>query len=227
MILRRSISIVILTTLSVVSLLLLLLTALSYPMRTTGLPALGLTETWARHEMLQDQNLPSMTKTLGIFYDINCSDENRLFIHLYRGYVSVAYHSRLDKNYDLVRRNVYIRGVRLKRYEFSGRDSRFGPGVYYARVLSIRSPLWIPFLAFSMAPLIALARLSLKRRWNPVHCGSCDYNLTGNISGICPECGTPIADEVKAALKQMKELAVPERDQNVGRPPSSFGGGCY
>lgn len=24
------------------------------------------------------------------------------------------------------------------------------------------------------------------------HCRNCSYNLTGNISGICPECGTPI-----------------------------------
>lgn len=25
-----------------------------------------------------------------------------------------------------------------------------------------------------------------------IECPHCDYNLTGNISGICPECGTPI-----------------------------------
>ena len=25
------------------------------------------------------------------------------------------------------------------------------------------------------------------------HCTNCDYNLTGNTSGICPECGTPIS----------------------------------
>lgn len=24
---------------------------------------------------------------------------------------------------------------------------------------------------------------------NPRHCGRCDYDLTGNISGVCPECG--------------------------------------
>jgi hypothetical protein len=24
-------------------------------------------------------------------------------------------------------------------------------------------------------------------------CRQCEYNLTGNLSGICPECGTPIA----------------------------------
>lgn len=26
------------------------------------------------------------------------------------------------------------------------------------------------------------------------HCRVCQYNLTGNLSGICPECGTPIPD---------------------------------
>jgi len=26
----------------------------------------------------------------------------------------------------------------------------------------------------------------------PGHCVECDYDLTGNVSGICPECGTPI-----------------------------------
>jgi lysylphosphatidylglycerol synthetase-like protein (DUF2156 family) len=25
------------------------------------------------------------------------------------------------------------------------------------------------------------------------YCTSCGYNLTGNVSGICPECGTPVA----------------------------------
>jgi hypothetical protein len=24
---------------------------------------------------------------------------------------------------------------------------------------------------------------------NPRHCGQCDYDLTGNVSGVCPECG--------------------------------------
>ena len=28
------------------------------------------------------------------------------------------------------------------------------------------------------------------RRIPPGHCRSCSYNLTGNVSGICPECGT-------------------------------------
>jgi hypothetical protein len=24
------------------------------------------------------------------------------------------------------------------------------------------------------------------------HCVGCGYNLTGNVSGVCPECGTPL-----------------------------------
>ena len=33
-------------------------------------------------------------------------------------------------------------------------------------------------------------RQSRSRR--PEACGNCDYDLTGNESGVCPECGTPI-----------------------------------
>ena len=28
---------------------------------------------------------------------------------------------------------------------------------------------------------------------SPFCCKSCGYNLTGNQSGVCPECGTPIS----------------------------------
>jgi hypothetical protein len=30
------------------------------------------------------------------------------------------------------------------------------------------------------------------RRIPPGHCQSCGYNLRGNVSGVCPECGTPV-----------------------------------
>lgn len=31
-------------------------------------------------------------------------------------------------------------------------------------------------------------------------CPACRYNLTGNMSGICPECGAPMADDLKERL---------------------------
>ena len=32
----------------------------------------------------------------------------------------------------------------------------------------------------------------LPRRHRPGHCSKCDYDLTGNVSGRCPECGTKV-----------------------------------
>jgi predicted amidophosphoribosyltransferase len=34
-----------------------------------------------------------------------------------------------------------------------------------------------------------------RRRIPPGHCQKCGYDLTGNVSGICPECGTPVERE--------------------------------
>jgi len=39
----------------------------------------------------------------------------------------------------------------------------------------------------------------LDRRIPTGHCQKCGYNLTGNVSGVCPECGTPIKREGKPA----------------------------
>ncbi|UCE59327.1 MAG: hypothetical protein JSU63_18025 [Phycisphaerales bacterium] len=52
-------------------------------------------------------------------------------------------------------------------------------------------PLWMPFTLFATYPGIALIRGRL-RRWQRRRkglCVSCGYNLTGNESGVCPECG--------------------------------------
>jgi hypothetical protein len=59
--------------------------------------------------------------------------------------------------------------------------------------LSIEVPLWIPFVSFAI-PTAFLWYLD-RRRTQPGNCSICNYNLTGNTSGICPECGTPIAEK--------------------------------
>ena len=57
-------------------------------------------------------------------------------------------------------------------------------------------PYW--FLALLTAFLLGCMGWRLSRQiWNkwrypPNHCRTCGYNLTGNISGVCPECGTSI-----------------------------------
>ncbi len=54
-------------------------------------------------------------------------------------------------------------------------------------------PLWVPFVPC----LILTAVLWLRRgRVGSGFCRRCGYDLTGNISGRCPECGTSTANAV-------------------------------
>lgn len=47
-------------------------------------------------------------------------------------------------------------------------------------------PLWAPFA------ILALLAIALWRREHLAgHCRDCGYDLTGNTSGVCPECGRP------------------------------------
>ena len=50
-------------------------------------------------------------------------------------------------------------------------------------------PLWTPFLACLVPSLIGWFR---NRKPPPGHCQDCSYDLTGNVSGVCPECGAKI-----------------------------------
>ena len=57
-------------------------------------------------------------------------------------------------------------------------------------IRAIVVPLWIPFLLV-VAPTTYLWYRD-RRRPPPGHCRSCHYNLTGNVSGVCPECGEKV-----------------------------------
>lgn len=49
-------------------------------------------------------------------------------------------------------------------------------------------PLWIPLVP----PLLLI--LALRRQNLPGSCRRCGYDLTGNVSGRCPECGTAVTE---------------------------------
>ena len=51
--------------------------------------------------------------------------------------------------------------------------------------------LWV--LLLSMLPVLRVVLYAIRRRPVPGGCTICGYNLTGNTSGVCPECGTRIA----------------------------------
>ena len=64
------------------------------------------------------------------------------------------------------------------------------PSHSLSRSLSLfRLPLWLPFVVIAVPTAFLWYR---DRRWRfPLgHCIKCGYNLTGNTTGICPECGS-------------------------------------
>ena len=51
-------------------------------------------------------------------------------------------------------------------------------------------PFWLIMLALSVAPCLAYLRRRRNRRLKASNlCRACGYDLTGNVSGVCPECG--------------------------------------
>ena len=63
------------------------------------------------------------------------------------------------------------------------------PGAIRPIMRVAMAPHWFLAALGGVLPALKLARLL--RRPRPGHCRRCGYDLTGNISGTCPECGTP------------------------------------
>lgn len=62
-----------------------------------------------------------------------------------------------------------------------------------ARVLSILQMVAVVLILGTPAFGYVWSRLYMRwhdKRHPPDHCQKCGYDLTGNISGTCPECGT-------------------------------------
>ncbi len=55
-------------------------------------------------------------------------------------------------------------------------------------------PLWMPFLLFAGAAVFFGGTATFP----PGHCRHCGYNLAGNISGVCPECGKRVTRSARS-----------------------------
>jgi hypothetical protein len=54
-------------------------------------------------------------------------------------------------------------------------------------------PIWPATACFAILPTTCLWSIRKRRfRLSMGHCLNCNHNLTGNTSGVCPECGTAI-----------------------------------
>jgi hypothetical protein len=67
-----------------------------------------------------------------------------------------------------------------------------GGGTRSVRQRLLVVPAWQASAALGAVPhALGARRLArfIRRRPGPGHCPSCGYDLTGNVSGVCPECG--------------------------------------
>ena len=59
-------------------------------------------------------------------------------------------------------------------------------------------PFWLIIAVFSPFAFLQWRRTYLDRRL-PGHCPTCHYDLTGNTTGVCPECGGKVKTDVIAS----------------------------
>lgn len=68
----------------------------------------------------------------------------------------------------------------------------------------VREFLSVPLLLIGISGLIVSPLMIIKsKESNPelaMRCASCNYELRGNVSGTCPECGSVIPNEQKKAI---------------------------
>ncbi len=89
------------------------------------------------------------------------------------------------------RPEVRIRGSHLS--ELLNPFVHHPPRLYGSR-LYIVLPFWIPFALLSLVTGLIWWRV----RGPAGRCRNCNYDLTGNTSGVCPECGTPVQEHEAA-----------------------------
>jgi hypothetical protein len=82
--------------------------------------------------------------------------------------------------------------------------------IYRPTYLACDVPLWF-FLAIGGGITTGFLKCRLRRRPPSGGCLKCGYDLRGNVSGICPECGRPIGSRFDARVHQ-------RRVQNVADP---------
>ncbi|GMU24132.1 MAG: hypothetical protein AMXMBFR13_42090 [Phycisphaerae bacterium] len=84
-------------------------------------------------------------------------------------------------------------------------------------MLIVNSVFW----AAAISATIALLRFLLRVRTVPTGCcRECGYDLTGNLSGVCPECGTAVPEQAVSGQPSAVSRPAPGRSTDVAAPLS-------
>lgn len=94
----------------------------------------------------------------------------------------------------------------------------------WVRLAGLRAHPWDAVMICTSLTLLSWAYFSW-RAVSLIRCPVCDYNLRGNISGICPECGSAVPPETRERLAGARGQAgcdVPRPDQAAAKEDGEF-----
>lgn len=96
----------------------------------------------------------------------------------------------------------YSRDLRARqRFQFYWRKPASQSLSKSCRMSLIAGPVWpIPILFAAILAFIALKRRKARRARPQLACRACWYDLRGNTSGRCPECGSSISPELQETI---------------------------
>jgi hypothetical protein len=100
---------------------------------------------------------------------------------------------------------------------FSGVALVFAVSCVVAGLLASDVCLTLPMAGVALLLSIRVLIMATARPYvvDPRLCDACGYNLAANVSGVCPECGTPIPDEQRAACIEKHESSLPTDDRRA------------
>jgi len=95
-------------------------------------------------------------------------------------------------------------GMRSNSMSFSARWPDETHSLAQITIHHLQVNLWLPFALLGALACACEVRRHI-RRARQKGCCDCGYNLTGNVSGVCPECGAAVPEKIKGPLQKRGE----------------------
>ncbi len=154
-------------------------------MLTFGVAVTGVT--WGLSYVVTGEVWDDGRDAKGFSWGSPYAETDNLFFAVTMGRIVIIKGSKWD--YDAQR---WTKGAFWDRASFCiVNDPRAGGG---SRVRGVQLPMWSLFTLLATYPTIAFIRGPL-RRWRRRRrglCVACGYDLTGNVTGVCSECGEEV-----------------------------------
>lgn len=139
----------------------------------------------------------SLAAWITSYFRLMITTPNNEIIQLWRGSIDWLHPDPTERQLWKIVDSLMKRAGTVRVLGYDGLETFWWPQKmdYATGMMRIIIPLWIPTLLFAVPPILCVAswyRSRLRRKTG--HCALCGYDLTGNESGNCPECGATVEE---------------------------------